>query len=385
MSNDLVYLDYNATTPVLEEVLAEMLPWMTDQFWNAASIHQGGRQAFRAVDQAREAIAELLGVRPGGICFTSGATEANNLAIKGSLLAAAPGRTRIIVGATEHKAGLDPAHAMESAGAEVIVVPVDSSGLVEEQAFVDALDETVAIVSIMLANNETGVIAPVERLAQTAHEVGALFHTDATQAFGKIPVDLESLGVDMASFSAHKVYGPKGIGALYVARAVELVPLLHGGGHERGLRSGTMNVAGAVGFARAAQMSMASMAAECERHADLVGRLVDGLRRRIRGVELVGEGPPRLPNTANVRFAGVDGEALLANAPLLGVSSGSACTSMTPAPSHVLLAMGYPSEAAEQCLRFSVGRPTEIAEIDQALEMTVAAVERVRSLEAVPA
>jgi cysteine desulfurase len=383
MSNGLVYLDYNATTPLQEEALAEMLPWMTGQFWNSASIHQGGRQASNAVDQARESIAELLGVRPSGICFTSGATEANNLAIKGAVLATAPGRTRIVVGATEHKAVLDPAHAMASTGAEIVEVPVDSSGLIDEQAFLDALDDTVAIVSIMLANNETGVIAPVERLAQAAHEAGALFHTDATQAFGKIPVDLETLGVDMASFSAHKVYGPKGIGALYVARGVELVPLLHGGGHERGLRSGTMNVAGAVGFARAAQTSAASMMTESARQADLVDRLVDRLRQSVRGVEVVGEGAPKLPNTVNIRFAGVDGEALLVNAPLLGVSSGSACTSMTPSPSHVLLAMGYSRPAAEQCLRFSTGRPTQLAEIDKGVEMTVAAVERIRSLEAV--
>jgi len=385
MTNELVYLDYNATTPMAEEVLEEMLPWMTDRFWNAASIHQGGRQASWAVDQARESIADLLGVRPGSICFTSGATEANNLAIKGAMLAAGPSRTRILVGATEHKAVLDPAHAMESTGVEVVVIPVDASGLIDEEALAAALDESVALVSIMLANNETGVIAPIERLTHAAHEVGALFHTDATQAVGKIPVDLESLGVDMASFSAHKVYGPKGIGALYVARDVELVPLLHGGGHERGLRSGTMNVPGIVGFARAAQLSTTSMLVEYERQSELIADLVDGLRLHIGGVELVGAGSSRLPNTANIRFEGVDGEALLANAPLLGVSSGSACTSMTPSPSHVLLAMGYANDEAEQCLRFSVGRPTRGDEIDQAVAMAAAAVERIRSLEAVSA
>jgi cysteine desulfurase len=378
-----IYLDYNATTPLDEQALQDMLPWMTDQFWNAASTHHLGRRAAEATETARAALACLVNVRPSEIVFTSGATEADNAALKGAYAAAAPGRRRVIVGASEHKAIFDTAEWLAGQGADVVVAPVDEVGVIRDDTYRRLLDESVAIVSVMLANNETGVLAPIRRLADAAHEVGALFHTDATQAVGRIVVDFEELDVDLASFSGHKMYGPKGIGALYVSRHTRLSPLIHGGGHERGLRSGTLNVPCIVGFGSAAQLAMKVMNAESTRQAQLIGHLVSELMGRLPGVERVGANAPKLPNTASLRFAGADAEAVMANAPTVAVSSGSACTSMTPAPSHVLIAMGLGRNEALECLRFSVGRPTDELEIDRAVDQVVGAVRRVRDLASV--
>jgi cysteine desulfurase len=381
MTTRSIYLDYNATTPLDQGVLDDMLPWMTEQFWNAASTHPLGRRAATATDSAREEIAAFVGVEPREIVFMSGATEADNAALKGAYAAGTPNRKRIIIGATEHKAVLDTAGWLADQGVEVAIAPVDDSGRIIEGAFRKLLDETVGLVSIMLANNETGVLAPIAHLADATHEVGAIFHTDATQAVGRIPVDFAALGVDLASFSAHKMYGPKGVGALFVSRRTDIDPLIHGGGHERGIRSGTLNVPGIIGFARATQLASRSLSTEPARQARLVEHLVNGLSECLQGVELVGETADRLPNTANIRFSGADAEAVMANAPDLAVSSGSACTSMIPAPSHVLSAMGLDSDAALECLRFSVGRPTVAIDIDEATESVVNAVHRVRDLQ----
>jgi cysteine desulfurase len=235
----------------------------------------------------------------------------------------------------------------------------------------------------MLANNETGVQAPLARLIDAVHEVGALFHTDATQAIGRVPVDLTALGVDLASFSAHKIYGPKGIGVLYVLRGTKLVPLVHGGGHEGGMRSGTLNVPSIVGFGRAAELASKLLQSESDRQSRLVEHLLNNLSARIKGIELNGAAARRLPNTANIRIRGTDGEAVMANAPSVLVSSGSACTSMVPAPSHVLTAMGMDATAAEESLRISVGRPTTTTEIDDAVELLSDAIGRVRDFEGV--
>lgn len=377
-----IYLDYNSTTPLDQGVLDEMLPWMTQQFWNAASTHPLGRRAAIATDTAREEIAAFVGVQPREIVFMSGATEADNAALKGACAAGAPNRKHIIIGATEHKAVLDTAGWLGDQGAEVAIAPVDGSGRIIEGAFRELLDETVGLVSIMLANNETGVLAPISDLAAATHEVGAIFHTDATQAVGRISVDFAALGVDLASFSAHKMYGPKGVGALFVSRRTDIDPLIHGGGHERGMRSGTLNVPGIIGFASAAQLASKSLSTEPARQARLVQHLVNGLSDRLHGVELVGETADKLPNTANIRFSGADAEAVMANAPDLAVASGSACTSMIPAPSHVLSAMGMDSDAALECLRFSVGKPTDAIDIDDAIAMVVSAVNRVRDFQA---
>lgn len=372
-----VYLDYNSTTPVDPVVLEEMLPWMTERFWNASSPHALGRQALSATEAAREALADLVGVRAREIVFTSGATEANNTVFQGALSLAAEGRPRVVVASTEHKSVLEAASAWCEQG-DLVVVPVDPSGVIEEERFLEALDDSVALVSVMLANNETGVVAPLARLGRAAHAVGALVHSDITQGAGKIAVDLPTLGVDLASLSAHKMYGPKGVGALVIRHGVELAPMLHGGGHERGMRSGTLNVPGVIGMGAAARLAADCLAGESKRQSELVEQLVRQLSARLPAIDLIGSTVEKLPNTACIRFQGADAEAIMANAPALAVSAGSACTSLVPAPSHVLRAMGLDEVAASECLRFSVGRLTGVPEIEEAVELVVSAVERVR-------
>ena len=379
--NEAIYLDYNATTPVLPDVLEAMMPWLSQQFWNSASSHAGGRRAAGAVDNSREEIAALVGASPREMIFTSGATEANNLAIIGGFRAADSKRRRVVIGATEHRAVLDPAEWLGARGADVVMAPVDRCGLIDLDVLREWLDESVALVSIMLANNETGIIASVTELAEVAHEFGALFHTDATQAVGKIPADFRSMNVDMASISAHKLYGPKGVGALFLSHGTEIDPLLLGGGHERGIRSGTLNVPGIVGFGSAASLAANAPLSEAGRQAELIAILFDRLVQSLDGVELIGASTRRLPNTASIRFHGATGDAVMANAPDIMISSGSACSSMIPEPSHVLLAMGLDALAAEECLRFSVGRPTQPSDVEQAATQIAKAVNRVREIE----
>jgi cysteine desulfurase len=374
-----IYLDYNATTPVAPQVLEAMLPWMTDHFWNAASSHRGGRSAARAVDGARAQLAELIGCSPRELVWTSGATEANNLALQGVVEHAQPGST-ILVASTEHKAVLDTAHAMEKRGFVVKEIPVGRDGVVEIETLRVMLDDSVALVSIMLANNETGVLQPIAPIAELVHESGSLLHTDATQAVGKIPVNLAELGVDLASVSAHKFYGPKGVGALFVRRGVRLGPVMHGGGHESGLRSGTLNVPGIVGIGAASEMAGRLMPDAVRRGRALVDRLTDGLVKALPAVTVVAEQAQRLPNTINIRFGGADAEAVMAHVPDVYVSTGSACTASVPDASHVLQNMGMTQEAAFECLRFSVGRPTTSEQIDTAVERVSKAVGRVRQL-----
>jgi cysteine desulfurase len=374
-----IYLDYNATTPVDPEVAEAMLPWMTESFWNAASSHIGGRTASRAVENARAQLASLVGSSAQEIVWTSGSTEANNLALKGASATARP-EARVLVASTEHKAVLDTAHALERDGIKVEEVPVTRDGLVEPERLAQLMSDDVALVSVMLANNETGVIQPVQELSRLAHEFGAIFHTDATQAIGRLHVDVEELGVDLASISGHKFYGPRGVGALFVRRGTDLDPLIHGGGHERGLRSGTLNVPGIVGMAHAASLARARVELDANRSEDLVDRLVSGFRALLSDVDVVAEHARRLPNTINLRFAGAEGDAVMANAPTVLVSSGSACTAMIPDASHVLLSMGFTQEAAFECLRFSVGRQTTAEEIDEAVHLVAHAVKRVRGL-----
>jgi cysteine desulfurase len=382
----LIYLDYNATTPVAPEVLEAMMPWFSENFWNAASAHGPGMTAAAAVDRARQQVAAAIGARSSEIVFTSGASEANNLALKGVMRMASPSRTRVLVGATEHKAVLDTADWLATQGFTVETIPAGESGAVEVGTLLPMLDDSVAIVSVMLANNETGVIAPIADLAAAAHNVGAVFHTDATQALGRIPVDVRVLGVDLASFSAHKLYGPKGVGALFVGRRHSLETQVHGGGHERGFRSGTLNVPGIVGFGAAAERSTSNASAEALRQSELVERLLARLAEQVADFEVVASRSDRLPNTANVHFKGADAEAVMANTPQLAVSSGSACTSSIPTPSHVLRAMGMSDEVAYECVRISVGAPTTVEDVDQAAAALAAAVNRVRSMtSAVPA
>lgn len=380
MAEKVVYLDYNATTPVDADVLEKMLPFLGREFGNPASAHPFGRRAADAIELAREQVATLVGSRPNEVVFTSGATEANNLALKGAVEAASPLRRRVVVCATEHKSVLDVCDWLSGRGSEVVIVPVDSDGGVNLDFYEAVVDEQTALVSVMAANNETGVVSLLSQLSDWAHSRGALFHTDATQAVGRISVDLRDDQIDLASISAHKIYGPKGIGALVVRRRSPLAALIHGGGHEGGMRSGTPNVPGIVGLGAAADLAGRDYPCEADRQNLLIQGLLDAFGQRIPDFELMGVRSKRLPNTANVRFVGADAEAVMANAPWVAVSAGSACSSMVPSPSHVLLAMGLGPTEASECLRFSVGRPTTEAEIKSAVDCIAHAVERVREM-----
>ncbi|WP_208983287.1 cysteine desulfurase family protein [Geodermatophilus obscurus] len=382
-----VYLDFNATTPVDPDVLAAMLPWFADQYGNAASQHLLGRAADDAVEEARRSVAELIGCSPGEIIFTSGATESNNQALKGVLDTAAKDERSLVTSEIEHKAVLDVCDWLTGRRVNVRRVNVARNGVVEVADLARSLTPRTTLVSVMAANNETGVVQPLDVISRMARDVGALVHTDATQAVGKIPFDVNDVDVDLASFSSHKMYGPKGVGALYVRRRTPLAALLHGGGHERGLRSGTLNVPGIVGFGEAARLALqrqAGDAAHCRRLvAVLRGRLEDlvpGAQATITCRREPSKDLKMLPNTLNMRFPGADAEAVLANAPLIAASSGSACTARVPEPSHVLVAMLQDESQARECIRFSVGRTTTEADVLAAAEQVAVAVERVREL-----
>jgi cysteine desulfurase len=394
-----VYLDHHATTPVDPRVLETMLPYFSEKFGNAASrSHSFGWEAEAAVDAARATIAKALGAQDREIVFTSGATEANNLAILGAARALAGKGNRIVTGQTEHRAVLDACKALEAEGFEILELPPDAEGRISAAQVAEAIDDRTVLVTLMLANNEIGTIHPIAEIGAICRERGVLLHTDAVQGFTKIPFDVEASSVDLASVTAHKLYGPKGIGALYVRARnprVRVLPLIHGGGHERGLRSGTLNVPGIVGFGRAVEIAMAERQEESRRLRLLRARLWSRLTSRVDGLRLNGpplpeitsEGDPsgpaperRLPGNLNVSFAGVEGEALLMSMRDAAVSSGSACTSASIRPSHVLRAIGVPDDLAHSSIRFGLGRGTTQEEIDFAAETTVAAVERLRAL-----
>jgi cysteine desulfurase len=355
------------------------LPWFSSNFWNAASSHLAGRFALDAVDAAREQVALAIGAHRNEIVFTSGSTESINLALKGAV-ATSPSRRNVITISTEHKAVLDTAEWLKSNQSEVTIIPTDSAGVIDVSALEDALDEGTAVVSAMAANNETGVVTNLQELIEVSQKHGALFHSDATQAIGRLPFNVEELNLDLASISAHKIYGPKGVGALFVRRGTQLEAVTHGGGHERGLRSGTLNVPAIVGFGAAANLVTSRMKQTTDKSIALVNQLVVGLNQQLVDIEIVAESTDRLPNTVNIRFNGADSDAVMANAPSIAVSSGSACSARIPSPSHVLMAMGLSSEEASECLRFSVGYPTTSEDIDKTITAIVYAVERVREL-----
>jgi len=378
----LIYLDHHATTPVDARVLEAMLPFFSEKFGNAASRqHRFGWDASDAVERARKQIAALVGAGSKDIVFTSGATEANNLAIKGAAKARRGERDHVVTIATEHKAVLDPIASLAREGCRVTVLPVASNGLVDVTTVADAVTDRTALVSVMAANNEIGVLQPIKELAAAAHAKGAWFHTDAVQAAGKVAFDVDGLDVDFASITAHKLYGPKGVGALFVrrkGRSVSIAAEIDGGGHERGMRSGTLNVPGIVGFGRAAEIARQEMPAESTRIAALRDRLLERLQKATDGMAVNGTMDERLPGNLNVSFAGVDGEALLVSLDDVAVSSGAACTQAEP--SHVLLALGLPGERALASLRFGVGRGTTAAEIDFASQKVSDVVARLRQL-----
>jgi len=380
-----VYLDNHATTPVDPRVLEAMLPYFGERFGNASSrSHPFGWAAEEGVEQARGEIAALVGAVPREIVFTSGATESDNLAIKGVLEFHAAKGDHVITAATEHKAVLDSCKALDKAGrARVTVLPVGADGLVDPDAVRRAITPRTVLISIMHANNEIGTLHPVAEIGRIAKAAGVLFHCDAAQSVGKVPVDVEAMGIDLLAMTAHKLYGPKGCGALYVrgkAPRVRLAAQMHGGGHERGLRSGTLNVAGAVGLGRACAIAATEMHVEQARLRQLRERLFGALATLLDDVALNGHPTERLAGNLNLSFGGVEGDSLLAALQDVALSSGSACTSATLEPSHVLRAIGLDDEAAHGSIRFGLGRFNTETDIDYAAERVIHEVRRLRAL-----
>ena len=379
------YLDYNSTTPVDPAVLEAMLPFLADNFGNASSIHSAGQRARAAVDRARDSVAKLIGAKLSEIVFTSGGTESDNLAILGLVSGATPksaGPKHIVTTAIEHHAVLNSCQALASEGVDVTYVPVGSSGVVDPDEIRRALRPETILISVMHANNELGTIQPIEEIGRIAAEADIYFHSDAVQSAGKLPLDVNRLGVDLLSISAHKIYGPKGVGALYVRTGTPLAPQFHGGHHERDRRPGTENVPGIAGLGKAAELAMANWATETERISALRDRLERAILESISSVRVNGDATRRVPNTTNLSFAAAGGEAMLIALDLLGIecSTGAACSSGAVEPSHVLLAIGLSPEEARGSLRFSLGRQTMPEEIDHAIATIPAAVARLRAL-----
>ena len=379
-----IYLDNHATTPVDPGVVEAMLPFFTETFGNPASRnHRFGWAAATAVETARKQVAKLIDATAKEIVFTSGATESDNLAIKGAAHHYRERGGHIVTLLTEHKAVLDSAKRLEQEGFRVTYARVRPDGLVDLADLKHAITERTVLVSIMAANNEIGVLQPLAEVGRLCHERGVLFHTDAAQAAGKIPLDVETMQIDLLSIAAHKMYGPKGVGALYVRRRgapVELAPLLDGGGHEGGLRPGTLNVPGIVGLGKACEICREVMPEESWRLAALRDRLKDGLLAALEGIHVNGSLEHRLPNNLNVSFRGVELAALMMNLNDVALSSGSACTSATPEPSYVLKALGVPEELAQTPLRFGLGRFNTEAEVDYCLGRVVETVKRLREM-----
>jgi len=377
-----IYFDHNATTPVATEVLAAMLPYLKEEFGNASSIHAFGQNARGAVEQARSSVAALLGARAADIMFTSGGTESNNHAIFGAV-AAAPGKAKhVITSAIEHVAVLDTCKALAKSGVELTILPVDREGLVNPEHVRGAIRSETVLITLMLANNEIGTIEPIEEIGKIAAEKGIVFHTDAVQAAGKIPVDVEKLGVNLLSISAHKFCGPKGVGALYIRKGTQLDPLLYGGHSERDRRPGTEDVAAIAGMGKAAELARIGMREENERIRGLRDRLERGLLERVPHSWVNGGRAPRVPNTSNMTFPFIEGEAMVIALDLKGIacSTGAACSSGAVEPSHVLVALGLAPEDARATLRLSLGHQTTEDEIEFAFKTIPPVIERLRQL-----
>ncbi len=381
-----IYLDCHATTPVDEQVLAAMIPYFTEHFGNPSSIgHVYGWEAEAAVKKSREILAAAINATPEEIVFTSGATEANNLAIKGVAEAYFSKGQHIITVATEHSAVLDPCTYLKSLGFEITILPVQPDGLIDLNELKKAFRSETILVSVMAANNEIGVLQPLIEIGEMCRENNIIFHTDAAQAIGKIPLDMQTMKVDLMSLTAHKVYGPKGIGALYVRRRnprVQIAPQQHGGGHERGMRSGTLYTPQIVGFGKAVEIALAVQETENQRLTELRQRLWEQLSQ-LSGVHLNGHPTQRLAGNLNISVEGVDGAALLLGLqPVMAVSSGSACSSTTTAPSHVLTALGHSEKLAYAAVRFGIGRFNTAEEIDTVAQQVISTVQSLQSITA---
>ena len=383
-----IYLDHNATTPVLPVVIDRMAEILREGFGNPSSVHHFGQQAKAVVDEARTEVANLVGADPSEVLFSSGGTESDNIAIRGAAEALEPARRKHLVASSiEHEAVLNTLKVLGRRGWRTTLLPVDQSGVVSPAALREALADDTALVSVMHANNEIGTIQPIAELAQLAHERGALFHTDAVQSAGKIPVDVKALGVDMMSLSAHKFSGPKGIGALWIRRGIRVSPLLTGGRQERSRRAGTENVPGIVGMGVAASVAAAKSTEEARRLTVLRDRLETGILGAVSGTAVNGSIDARVPNTTNISFDRVEAESLLIALDLEGiaVSTGSACSSGTLEPSHVLKAMGFSAHRTQNSIRFSLGVGNTDAQIDRVISVLPGIVEKLRSLTRTPA
>lgn len=374
-----VYLDNNATTPVLPEVCQAMLPYFSDHFGNASSIHHHGQETRSAVENARESVAKLLGCTDAEVIFTSGGTEGDNLALTGLTQ---PG-DHIITSSIEHSAVLQTCKHLEQSGYELTVLPVDRRSLIDPDEVRRALRPHTKLISVMMANNETGALQPLAEIGKIAAEAGALFHTDAVQAAGKVPIDVKQIGCHALTISGHKIHAPQGSGALYVKKGTPLQPLFYGGRHERQRRAGTENVPGIVGLGKAAQIAYdAFVRGDDKKMAAMRDRLQTGILAQVDDAIINGDGAPRVPNTANIRFEGIEGESLVIALDLKGVavSTGAACSSGAIEPSHVLIAMGLTSGQARASIRFSLGKQTNEADIDFALSLVPETVGRLRAL-----
>jgi len=378
----LIYFDNNATTPVALEVFKAMEPFYKDEYGNASSIHAKGRPARLAIDKARHAIASLIGASDEDIIFTSGGTESDNIAIKGAVLANSSKGNHIITSKTEHSAVLATCKFMEKNGFTVTYLPVNKYGMVLPDDLKNAITEKTVLVTIMHANNETGTINPIKELAAIAKEKKVLFHTDAVQSFGKLDTDAGNLGVDLLSVSAHKIHGPKGVGALYVKKGVKITPLTHGGHHERKLRAGTENVPGIIGFAKAAELVSVDRENKNQALTNLRNRLHNGISEKINNVYLNGHPTQRLPGTLNLSFRYIEGESIMLNLDMQGVcvSTGSACTSGTLEPSHVLTAMGVAVDIAQGSIRFSLSDINTQSEVDYCISILPEIIKRLRAM-----
>jgi cysteine desulfurase len=374
-----IYMDCHATTPLDPRVLDAMLPYLREQFGNAASrTHSFGWAAEAALDAARAQVAALLGADGREILFTSGTTESNHLALRGAAQARRERGDHLVTTAIEHKAVLETCRRLEREGFRLTVVPVGMDGIVDAERIVAAIEPRTILVSVMAANNEIGTLQPIAAIGRACRERGVVFHTDAAQAAGKIPIDVDACGIDLLSFSAHKIYGPKGVGALYVRRRLRLEPTSDGGGQERGLRSGTVNVPGAVGLGEACALAAAEMPVEAPRLSALRDRLLAGIRAELDDVTVNGSLVQRLPHNLNVSFAGVQGESLLMLMNDVAVSPGAACDSANAEPSHVARAIGLPDDLARSSLRFGLGRFTSAEEVEYATAKVVRSVRRLR-------